>query len=117
MLSDKYKLERVEKLYGHKPAVVVENMSLKPFWDFIVQYDNVIWSKKARHDHYPEGRQCWIIDIAVPAEVSEKKQKMLESYQDLKHEIAPLYGRKNVSCSCCCWRPWNSNKENFKMAE
>lgn len=41
MLSGKYKLERRENRFGHKPLVVDENENVKLLWDFSVQTSNV----------------------------------------------------------------------------
>ena len=44
-------------------------------------------------------KECLIIDIAIAGDnrIKQKEQEKIEKYQDLKGEIARLYGHRKVS--------------------
>ena len=68
-------------------------------WDFTIQCDHYIQSR--RPDIVvveKKKKECKIIEIAVPNDVrvGNKEQEKVEKYQDLRREIAALWGMKKT---------------------
>ena len=94
-----YELGREKKWYEHEPQSVLENEEAKILWDFTIQCDHLIQSR--RPDIVvveKEKKECKIIDVAVPNDVrvGNKEQEKVEKYQDLRREIATLWGMKKT---------------------
>ena len=94
-----YKLERAEKWYEHIPNGVIESDDVKILWDFNIQCDHVIESR--RPDIVvvlKKEKECKIIDIAVPGDcrICEKETEKIEKYDELKREIRKLWTMKKV---------------------
>ena len=98
-LCGMYGFKREKKWYEHEPQSVLENEEAKILWDFTIQCDHLIQSR--RPDIVvveKEKKECKIIDIAVPNDVrvGNKEQEKVEKYQDLRREIAALWGMKKT---------------------
>ena len=92
-LCGMYEFGREKKWYEHEPQSVLENEEAKILWDFTIQCDHLIQSR--RPDIVvveKKKKECKIIDIAVPNDVrvGNKEQEKVEKYQDLRREIATL---------------------------
>ena len=86
-------LEHSEKWYEHAPEGAVENEEIKVLWDLNIQCDNLIEARRPDVIVIDKKEQKGIIiDIAVPADVTEK----VEKYQDLKREIRRLWKLRNA---------------------
>ena len=55
------------KLYMRKPESVVENEMPKIFWDFEIQTDPLIPTRRPDLVMIKK-RSCWLVDFAVPAD-------------------------------------------------
>ena len=89
-MCGKYNLKRSEKWYEHAPEGVVENEEVKILCDVMIQCDREIKVRKPDIVVMNKNeRSCVIIDIALPGDikVSEKENKKIERYQELKKEI------------------------------
>ena len=98
-LCGMYGFKREKKWYEHEPQSVLENEEAKILWDFTIQCNHLIQSR--RPDIVvveKEKKECKIIDIAVPNDVrvGNKEQEKVEKYQDLRREIAALWGMKKT---------------------
>ena len=92
-LAKLHRLDVAEKWYDHKPEGVMGSDGTKLLWDFNIQTDEEIQTRRPdlvvvnRRDNH-----CFIIDIAVPNDsgIFEKEKEKIEKYQDLRREIAKL---------------------------
>ena len=94
-----YGFEREKKWYEHEPQSVLENEEAKILWDFTIQCDHLIQSGSPDIIVIEKKKkECKIIDIAVPNDVrvGNKEQGKVEKYQDLRREIAALWGMKKT---------------------
>ena len=78
----KYGLDTKDRWFEHEPQSVCENEEYKILWDFSIQTDHVIESR--RPDMIiveKKNNKCQIIDFAVPFDtrVDEKKRKRYSS--------------------------------------
>ena len=92
-------MERAEKWYEHEPEGIVETEEVKVLWDFMIQCDHVIECRKPDIVVVDKcEKRCLIIDIAIPGDnrVGKKEEEKIEKYQQLRHEIAILWGMKKV---------------------
>lgn len=94
-IAHSYGLDVSSKWYENKPEGVIEYAHVKLVWDFGIQTSAYIQAR--RPDVVVVDREkktCNIIDIAVPVDagIVEKEKEKVESYQDLRREVA---------------RPWN----------
>ena len=98
-LCGMYGFERENKWYDHIPQSVIENEETKILWDFTIQFDRYVQNRRSDIVVIKKSKQeCKIIDIAVPNDdgVGSKEQEKIEKYQDLRQEIAHLWGMKKV---------------------
>ena len=98
-LCGMYGFERENKWYDHIPQSVIENEETKILWDFTIQCDRYVQNRRPDIVVIEKSKQeCKIIDIAVPNDnrVGSKEQEKIEKYQDLRQEIAHLWGMKKV---------------------
>ena len=89
-LCMKYNLKESEEWYEYAPEGVVENEEVKILCDVMIQCDREIKVRKPDIVVMNKNeRSCVIIDIALPGDikVSEKENKKIERYQELKKEI------------------------------
>ena len=79
---------------------MLENEEAKILWDFTtIQCDHLIQSRRPEIVVVEKKKmECKIIDIAVPNDVrvGSKEQEKVEKYQDLRREIATLWGMKKT---------------------
>ena len=98
-LCGKYKLDRAEKWYEHKPEGAVESSDVKLLWDFMIQCDRVVECRKPDIVIVDKKeRKCVIIDVAIPGDsrVNSKEEEKIEKYQNLKQEIIKMWGMRKV---------------------
>ena len=98
-LCGMYGFEREKKWYEHEPQSVLENEEAKILWDFTIQCDHLIQSRRPDIVVVEKAKKEYkIIDIAVPNDVrvGTKEQEKVEKYQDLRREIEILWGMKKT---------------------
>ena len=81
----------------HNPAPVLENDSHKLLWDFNIQTDHLILSRKPDLIIINKKvRICKIVDFAVPADhrINLKKSEKKDKYLNLAREIKKLWNMK-----------------------
>ena len=86
-LCGKCNLKSSKKWYDHAPEGAVENEDVKILWNVMIQCHREITERKLDIDVVNKNeKSCAIIDIAIPGDirVSEKEQKKIEKYQELK---------------------------------
>ena len=87
-LARKCNFEARDKWYEHEPESVLENGDYKILWDFSIQTDHVIETR--RPDLVvvdKKERSCKISDFAVPGDSKiEEEENMIEKYQDFGRE-------------------------------
>ena len=94
-----YGFEREKKWYEHEPQSVLENEETKILWDYAIQCDHFIQSRKPDIVLVEKSKkECKIIDVAVPdyVRVGNKEEEKVKKYQDLRREIAKLWGMKKT---------------------
>ena len=85
--------------YEHEPESVVENEMFKILWDFTIQCDHMIETRRPDIVVVDKvKKEAMIIDLAIPGDtrVCDKERKKIEEYSLLKDEIARLWQMKKV---------------------
>ena len=99
-LCNKGNLERAEKWYEQQPEAVIENENFKLLWDFTIQCDRVIETRRSDIVLVDKkNKEVKIIDIAVPGDsrVKEKELEKIEKYQMLREEIGHVWQINKVT--------------------
>ena len=86
----------------HNPAPVLEDNSHKLLWDFNIQTDHLIPSRKPdfiiinNNKKKKKKRICKIVDFAVPADhrINLKESEKKDKYLDLARELKKLWNMK-----------------------
>ena len=95
-LARKCNFEAGDKWYEHEPESVLENGDYKILWDFSIQTDHVIETR--RPDLVvvdKKERSCKISDFAVPGDSKiEEEENMIEKYQDFGREQQKIWNVK-----------------------
>ena len=96
-LARNFIFEAGDKWYEHEPESVFENEDYKILWDFSIQTDHVIESR--RPDLVlvdKKERICKIIDFTVPGDsrIEEIEKDKIEKYQDLGRELQKIWNVK-----------------------
>ena len=92
-LCRKNDLQHGKNWYEHNPQSVIENNKYKIFWDFTIQTDHYITTR--RPDILvvdKNNKTCKLIDVACPGDkrVKEKEDEKIAKYQDLAREIRKI---------------------------
>ena len=90
----------------HNPASVLENNTHKHLWNFEIQMDHLISSR--RPDFIIKKRTCRIMEFAVPADhwVNLKESEKKDKYLDLSRELKKTVEHESngyTNCRCCSW--------------
>ena len=96
-LCKKLKFDHTNKWYMHSPESVRENKTHKLLWDFDIQTDHLISTR--RPDLIiinNKERTCRIVDFAVPADYGAKLKEIekRDKYFDLAKELKKLWHMK-----------------------
>ena len=84
----------------HNPAPVLENDSHKLLWDFNLQTDHLIPTRRPDliiiNKKKKKKRICKIVDFAVPADhrINLKESEKKDKYPDLARELKKLWNMK-----------------------
>ena len=90
-----YQQEKAEKWYEHQSNGLTESDNVKVLWDSNIQCDHVIECR--RPDIVvvlKKGKECKIIDIAIPGNCRTGIQEKVEKYDELKREIRKIWAMK-----------------------
>ena len=93
-MCEKFKFDRVNKWYMHDPASVLENDIHKFLYDFDVQTDLLISTRRPDHIIINKKKRTWkIVDFAVPADyrIKLKESEKKDKYLDLARELKKLW--------------------------
>ena len=96
-LTRKCNFEAGDKWYEHEPESVLENEDYKILWDFSIQTDPVIETRRPGLVVVDKKeRICKIIDFTVPGDsrIEEKEKDTVEKYQDLGRELQKIWNVK-----------------------
>ena len=96
-LARKCNFDAGDKWYEHEPESLLENEDYKILWDFSIQTDHVIETR--RPDLVvvdKKERSCKIIDFAVPGDsrIEEEEKDKIEKYQELGRELQKIWNVK-----------------------
>ena len=96
-LARKCNFEAGDKWYEHNPESVLENEDYKILWDFSIQTNHLIETR--RPDLVVDDKKeriCKIIDFAVPGDsrIEEKEKDKIEKYRDLGRELQKIWNVK-----------------------
>ena len=96
-LCKKFGFDFSDKWYQHRIDKVLESEKVKILWDFDMQTDRVI--EHRRPDILlinKETNECFIIDIAVPADynIDKKEFEKISKYSELKVELSRMLNKK-----------------------
>ena len=113
-MCEKFKIDHTNKWYMRNPVSVLENDTYKPIWDFDIQRDHLISTRKPdliiinknkiKQKKTKNKRLCKIVDFAVPADhriklkECEKKDKYLDLEKTMEHE-----GDNYTNFDWCFW--------------
>ena len=96
-LARKCNFEAGYKWYEHEPESVLENENHKILWDFSIQTNHVVETRRPDLIVVDEKkRSCKIIDFAVPGNstIEEKEKDKIENYQVLGRELQKIWNVK-----------------------
>ena len=98
-LCEKWRLNKVEKWYIHKPKKLLESEVCKILWDFPIQTD-----KNLKHNGPDitvidkKSKKCLLIDRACPfgTRIERKEEEKYTNYSKLKHEMVKIWKMRKV---------------------
>ena len=111
-ICKKFEFDHTNKWYMHNPAPVLENDTHKLLWDFNIQTDHLIPTR--RPDliiiNKKKKRTCKIVDFAVLADhrIKLKECEKNDKYIHLARELKKLE-HAGDNYTNCNWGVWNSN--------
>ena len=92
-----FQFDHTNKWYMHNPAPVLKNDSHKLLWDFSIQTDHLIPSRRPDLIIINKRKRiCKIIDFAIPADhrINLKESEKKDKYLDLARELKKLWNMK-----------------------
>ena len=98
-LCGKCGLERANNWYEQNPERVVESENSKVLWDFTIQCDRKIETRRPDIVFIDKKeREVVVIDVAIPDDdrVKDKELEKVEKYNLLKDEIAKVWRMRKV---------------------
>ena len=100
-LCQKYNFECNQHWYQHTPESVIENETMKIYWNFPIQVDRELEDKANKPDiiiFNKTERHCTIVDVAIPGDhnIEQKQQKKIDKYKDLKLEISRMWNCSSI---------------------
>ena len=94
-MCKKFKFDHANKWFMHNPVPVLENDTHKLLWDFDIETDHLISTK--RPDLYQQKKKiCKIVDFTIPAEhrIKLKESEKRDMYIDLARILKKLWNMK-----------------------
>ena len=98
-LCEKYGFRGAQQWYKHEPDGVIESKVYKILWDFTIQCDIKIETRRPDIVVIDKTKkEAKIVDVAMPGDerVNKRKVGKTEKYKMLKDEIARMWGMKEV---------------------
>ena len=98
-LCEKYGFRGAQQWYKHEPDGVIESKGYKILWDFTIQCDIKIETRRPDFVVIDKTKkEVKIVDLAMPGDerVNKRKVGKTEKYKMLKDEIARMWGMKEV---------------------
>ena len=96
-MCKKFKFDHANKWYMHNPAPVLENDTHKLLWDFDIQTDHLISTRRPDLIIISKKKKiCKIVDFAFPADhrIKLKECEKRDKYLDLARELKKLWNMK-----------------------
>ena len=95
-MCKKFKFDHANKWYMHNPAPVLENYTHKLLWDFDIQTDHLISTRRSDLIMIKKKKICKIVDFATPADhrIKLKECEKRDKYLDLARELKKLWNMK-----------------------
>ena len=105
-LCEKWRLNKAEKWYIHKPKKLLESEVCKILWDFRIQTDKnlkhngpdiTVIDKKSKKCLLID-RACVLIDpaCAFDTRIERKEEEKYTNYSELKHEMVKIWKMRKV---------------------
>ena len=116
-MCKKFKLDHTNKWYMYNPAFVLENDTHKLLWDFNIQTDHLISSR--RPDLITinkKKRTCKIVDFVVLANhrIKLKENEKKDNYLDLARKLEKTMEHEGDNYTNCDWCFWYSHQRIIK---
>ena len=99
-LCGKADFEQTDKWYKHTPERVLGNEGFKVLWDFNIQCDRIVETRRPDIVFVnKQAKEVMIIDVAISgdARVKDKELEKIEKNQLLREEIRKLWKLKKVT--------------------
>ena len=115
-ICKKFKFDHANKWYMHNPALVLENDTHKLLWNFDIQTNHLISTRRPdliiiNQNKMKEKKICKIVDFAVPADhiIRLKECVKRNKYLDLARELKKIMEYEGDNYTNCDWCFWNNN--------
>ena len=108
-MCKKLKFDHTNKWYMHNPSVVLENDTHKRLWDFDIQTDHQISTRRPdfiiKKKKQNRERICKIVDFTVPADhrIKLKEREKKYKYFDLARELKKTIENEGDNCTNRDW--------------
>ena len=95
-MCKKFQFDPTNKWCMHNPAPVLENDTHKLLWDFNIQTDHLIPTRRPGLIIINRKRICKIVDFAVPVDhrINLKESEKKDKYLNLARELKKLWNMK-----------------------
>ena len=113
-LCKKLKFSKANKWCMHNPAHVLENDTHKLLWDFDIQTDHLISTRRPDLiiiNNKKRKKICKIAEFAVPADhrIKLKEFEKRDKYRDLTRELEKTMEHEGDNYINCDWCFWHGN--------
>ena len=118
-MCKKFKFDHANKGYMHNPAPVLENDTYKLLWDFDIQTDHLISTRrpdiiiinKKKKKKKKRKKICKIVDFAVSADhrIKLKECEKRDKYLNLARELKKTMEHEDENYTNCDWCFWHGN--------
>ena len=99
-LCEKHGFQGAQQWYNHEPDGVNENKGYKILWDFTIQCNTKIETRRPNIVVIDKTKkEVKIVDVTIPGDVrvNEREVGKIEKYKVLKDEIARMWGMREVT--------------------
>ena len=113
-LCEKIIFDYMNKWYMHNPESVLENDTHKLWWDFDIQTDHLISTRRSDLIiiNHKKERNCKIVDFAVPTDhrIKLKENKKKDKYLNLARELKKTVEHESDNYTNHDWCFWYSHQ-------
>ena len=110
-LCKKFRFDHFNKWYMHNPAAILENETHKLLWDFNIQTDHLIPTRRSDLIIISKKKKktCKIVDFVIPADhrvklkKSERKNEYLDLASELKKKTVENESDVYTNYNICSW--------------